>query len=405
MTDDAPAAWRGPLEGIRVLDFTRVLAGPSAALALADLGAEVIKIEPPGGGDETRSFPPFRDGESHYFLSVNRGKKSIVIDLKTDEGVALARSLSATCDIVLENYRPGVMDRLGLGYEALSADNPGLIYCAISGFGMTGPLREKPSFDIVLQALSGALSVNGEPGAPLPTKLGIPLGDLVGGINGPIAILGALHERHRTGRGRLIDVSLLDGMIGMLGYLAQLAFFTGENPQPQGSQHPNLVPYGQFPARDGSIIIACLTNSFWGRICRALERPDLVEVPRYDSLEKRRECRDEVNALVSAFTQQHTVAELEEILSEHQVPNAPILGVLEALAQPQVAAREMVIDTEHATLGQIPIVNRPFRYCDQQQAAPDAPPVLGQHTGALLQELLGLDDERIAQLREAGVIG
>lgn len=400
---ETESAWTGPLRGIRVLDFTRVLAGPSAALALADLGAEVLKVEPPGGGDETRTFPPFRDGESHYFLSINRGKKSIVIDLKTDEGVALARDLAAKCDILLENYRPGVMDRLGLGYKALAETNPGLIYCAISGFGMTGPLRDKPSFDIVLQALSGALSVNGEPGQ-LPSKLGIPLGDLVGGINGPIAILAALHERHSTGRGRLIDISLLDGMIGLLGYLAQLAFFTGENPQPQGSQHPNLVPYGQFPASDGSIIIACLTNSFWKRICRALGKPELEDDPRFNSIEKRREQRAEVNALVTEFTRQRTVAELEELLSEHQVPNAPILGILEALTQPQADAREMVIETTHQTLGDIPIVNRPIRYADTQQAAPTAPPVLGQHTEEILRQVLGLDEERIAALRQAGAI-
>src|SRR5882724_5608735 len=250
MHETVASSWAGPLQGIRVLDFTRVLAGPAASLALADLGAEVLKIEPPGGGDETRSFPPFRAGESHYFLSVNRGKKSIVVDLKSDAGVALIKDLAAKCDILIENYRPGVMDRLGLGYEALSAINPRLIYCAISGFGMTGPLRDRPSFDIVMQAMSGALSVNGEPGRA-PTKLGIPLGDLVGGINGPIAILAALYERSVTGRGRLIDVSLLDGMIGMLGYLAQLAFFTGEDPQPRGSEHPNWSLSGPFRRRTG----------------------------------------------------------------------------------------------------------------------------------------------------------
>ncbi len=403
MTDAESGTWTGPLQGVRVLDFTRVLAGPSAALALADLGAEVLKIEPPGSGDETRSFPPFREGESHYYLSINRGKKSIVIDLKTDEGLALARDLAAKSDVLLENYRPGVMDRLGLGYEGLTTENPGLIYCSISGFGKNGPLRDKPSFDIVLQALSGALSVNGEPDAG-PTKLGIPLGDLVGGINGPIAILAALHERHRTGRGRLIDISLLDGMMGMLGYLAQLAFFKEENPQRQGSQHPNLVPYGQFPASDGAIIVACLTNNFWARVCRALQRTELIEDPRYDSLEKRRERREEVNDIVAGFTIGHTVEELVDLFTEHQVPNAPILGILEALAQPQAKARNMVVETEHQTLGSIPIVNRSIRYVDAEQPTPTAPPVLGQDTDEILSDVLGLDEDRIAALRAAGVI-
>ncbi|MFA7601946.1 MAG: CoA transferase [Novosphingobium sp.] len=400
MSDEA--TWPGPLAGIRVLDFTRVLAGPAASLALADLGAEVIKIEPPGSGDETRDFPPIRDGESHYFLSVNRGKKSIVIDLKAPEGVTLAKDLAARCDIVVENYRPGVMDRLGLGYEALSAVNPKLIYCAISGYGQTGPLKDRPSFDIVLQAMSGALSVNGEPGQQ-PTKLGIPLGDLVGGINGPIAVLAALHERHATGRGRYIDISLMDGLIGMLGYIAQLAWFTGEDPKPQGSQHPNLVPYGAFPAQDGSIIVACLTNSFWARICDALGCPELTTDPRYDAIQKRRDARAEVNAIVSAFTQGKTVAELVALFTEHQVPHAPILGVTEALAQPQTLAREMVVEVEHPTLGAIPIVNRPIRF-DERQPKPAAPPVLGQHTDAILAEVLGLSAERIAELREGGAV-
>jgi crotonobetainyl-CoA:carnitine CoA-transferase CaiB-like acyl-CoA transferase len=396
-------SWAGPLQGIRVLDFTRVLAGPSAALVLADLGAEVLKIEPPGTGDETRSFPPFREGESHYFLSVNCGKKSIVVDLKTPEGVALAKDLAAQSDVLVENYRPGVMDRLGLGYAALAEINPRLIYCAISGFGMTGPLRDLPSFDIVVQALSGALSVNGEAGRA-PTKLGIPLGDVVGGINGPIGILAALHERSVTGRGRLIDVSLLDGLIGMLGYLAQLAFFTGENPKPQGSEHPNLVPYGSFPAKDGSIIIACLTNAFWERVAQALGVPELARDPRFATIERRRDNRGLVNALIGEFTQLRSVTELAELFTRHGVPNAPILGIKEALAQPQAVAREMVVETEHVVLGKIPIVNRSIRFPGTPQPVPTAPPVLGQHTDAILSDILGLTKEQIAGLRALNIV-
>lgn len=403
MAEKQAEQWAGPLKGIRVLDLTRVLAGPSAALALADMGAEVIKVEPPGTGDETRTFPPFRNGESHYYLAINRGKKSIVVDLKTEQGISIVKDLAAKCDILIENYRPGVMERFGLGYDVLSEINPGLIYCAISGFGMNGPLRDRPSFDIVLQALSGALSVNGEPGG-LPTKLGIPLGDLVGGINGPIAILAALHERHSTGRGRLIDISLLDGMMGMLGYLAQLAFFTGEDPLPQGSQHHNLVPYGVFPAADGAIIIACLTNSFWTRICNAIEKPEYVEDERFDTIEKRRNNRNLVNELLGQFTSQRTVADLVEIFAEHQVPHAPILGIQEALSQPQAQARDMVVETEHKTLGKIPIVNRPIKFPGAEQPVPTAPPVLGQHTDEILTVMLGLTQDQVRQLREAKII-
>jgi crotonobetainyl-CoA:carnitine CoA-transferase CaiB-like acyl-CoA transferase len=403
MDERVASSWAGPLRGVRVLDFTRVLAGPAASLALADLGAEVLKVEPPGTGDETRLFPPFRQNVSHYFLSVNRGKKSIVLDLKTEAGVALARDLASKSDIVVENYRPGVMDRLGLGYAALSAANPRLIYCAISGFGMTGPLSNLPSFDIVLQALSGAMSVNGEQGRE-PAKLGIPVGDLVGGINGPIGILAALYERSVTGRGRLIDVGLLDGMIGLLGYLAQLAFFTGDDPKPQGSEHPNLVPYGSFPARDGAIIIACLMNSFWERICRALGREDCVRDPRFQSIEKRRDNRRLVNEMVREFTVRKTVAELVALFTEYEVPHAPLLGIREALAQPQAVAREMVVETDHAVLGKIPIVNRSIRFPGDRQPAPTAPPVLGQHTDEILRDVLGLGAEKIAQLRASKVV-
>lgn len=403
MQADGSAAWAGPLAGIRVIDFTRVLAGPAASLALADLGAEIIKIEPPGTGDETRTFPPVKDGESHYFLGNNRGKKSIVIDLKSEQGLQLARDLAAKCDILVENYRPGVMDRLGLGYETLSQVNPRLIYCAISGFGMTGPLRDRPSFDIVAQALSGVLSVNGEPGR-LPVKLGLPMGDLVGGINGPIGILAALHERHLTGRGRLIDVSLMDGLIGLLGYIAQLAFFTGENPVPPGSQHPNLVPYGAFPAKDGAIVIACLTNGFWARICDALGFPEAGADPAFDTLQKRRDIRERVNGMIAEKTQLCTVEKLVELFTEHQVPHAPILGIHEALTQPQAVAREMVVETEHETLGTIPIVNRPIKFPGSPQPVPTAPPTLGQHTEEILRDILDLTPEQIAQLRETQVI-
>ena len=403
MSEVESPAYAGPLAGIRVLDFTRVLSGPAASLALADLGAEVIKIEPPGSGDETRTFPPLRGGESHYFLSINRGKQSIVIDLKSDEGKVLAKDLAAKSDIVIENFRPGVMDRLGLGYEVLSAINPRLIYCAISGFGMTGPLRDQPSFDIVMQALSGALSVNGELGGT-PVKLGIPLGDLVGGVNGPMGILAALYERTVTGKGKLIDISLLDGLIGMLGYLPQMAWFTGEDPAPQGSQHANLVPYGAFPAADGSIVIACLMNSFWANICRALDMEDWISDERFDTLPKRRDARALVNERISATTSQYSVDQLVEIFTANQVPHAPILGIRAALAQPQAMARGMVVEVEHATLGTIPIVGRSITFPGESQPAPSAPPVLGQHTDAVLSGLLELSPERIAELRAAKVV-
>jgi len=401
MDSAAPDEWAGPLSGIRVIDFSRVLAGPAASLALADLGAEIIKVEPPGTGDDTRTFPPFADGHSVYFLGINRGKKSIVIDLKSADGVALARDLAAKCDILIENYRPGVMDRLGLGYDVLSAANPGLIYCAISGFGMTGPLRDNPSFDIVTQAMSGAFSVNGERDKP-PTRLGLPLGDLVGGINGPIGILAALYERTRTGKGRLIDVSLLDGLMGLLAYLPQIAWHSGENPKPQGNPHPNLVPYGVFPASDGLMVIACLTNDFC--LCRALGLEAYIDDPRYDTLEKRRRNRVEVDELVGSKTGLHCFSALDVILTEHNVPHAPILGVLDALSQPHAVAREVVVEAEHTALGTIRIVNRPIKFPGSPQPKPTAPPVLGEHTDAILGDVLGLSNAAIAALRASRTV-
>lgn len=399
-TDARP--WPGPLAGIRVLDFSRVLAGPFGAQVLGDLGAEVIKIEDPRGGDDTRGFPPLRHGVSHYFLSVNRGKKSLAVDLKDPEGVALVRRLASTSDVLIENFRPGVMDRLGLGYDALSEANPGLIYCSISGFGMDGPLRDRPSFDIVIQALSGAMSINGARGGP-PTKLGLPVGDLVGGIFGPIAILGALNERHATGRGRLIDISLLDGLIGMLGYLAQLALFTGADPAPQGSDHPSLVPYGVFPASDGAIVIACITDQFWARLCRALGVDEAAAEPRFATIEARLANRTDVVSLVEARTARLAMAELERLFTEHGVPHAPVLSIAQALAHPQAKARQMVVDVDHPVLGRVPIVGRPIKFAGVEQDALATPPALGEHTDELLRGL-GLEPDAISALRRKGVL-
>jgi formyl-CoA transferase/CoA:oxalate CoA-transferase len=396
-------SWAGPLEGIRVIDLTRVLAGPFATQSLGDLGAEVLKIEPPGNGDETRHFPPFIGGESHYFLGINRNKKSLVVDLQQEAGKEILRRLVATADILVENYRPGVMDRLGVGYAVLAEINPRLIYCAISGFGLSGPMRDKPSFDIVTQALSGALSINGERGH-MPVKLGIPLGDMVGGVFGPMAVLAALHERTRTGKGRLVDISLYDGLIGMLGYFAQLAFITGEDPAPMGSSHPNIVPYGSFPASDGSIIIAVLSESFWGKLCEALERPDLAADPRFASPTLRRDRRDEVDGLIAEVTRTRTVTEWQERLTRADVPHAPVLGLNAALAHPQALAREMVVTAEHAAIGPMKVIGRPVKFPGSPLPPVTAPPTIGQHTAEVLRAQLGYSEGEIEALKRAGII-
>jgi crotonobetainyl-CoA:carnitine CoA-transferase CaiB-like acyl-CoA transferase len=395
--------WSGPLQGVKILDFTRILAGPFATQILGDLGAEIIKVEPPGHGDETRTYAPFREGESHYFLAINRSKKSIVVDLKKPEGREVILDLVRTVDIVVENFRPGVLDKLGLGYDTLSKTNPRLIHCAISGFGLDGPLRNKPSFDIVTQALTGAMSVNGERGRT-PVKLGLPLGDMVGGVFSPVAILAALHERSVTGHGTLIDISLYDGLMGMLGYLPQLHFFTGREPEPTGSSHPHIVPYGSYEAKDGPILVACLTQSFWVKLVQAIGRPELAAEADYATMADRVRNRAAVDAIVAAAIRQRTVAEWEQIFEQGDVPHAPVLKIGQALSQPHAKAREMIVTTEHKKLGPLDLVGRPVKFPGRPQTPLAPPPVLGEHTESVLRETLGYSDEKIRALLDASAI-
>ncbi|WP_417783951.1 CaiB/BaiF CoA transferase family protein [Terasakiella pusilla] len=403
MTDQQKQGWKGPLEGIRVLDFTRVLSGPYATMILADMGAEIIKIESVEKGDDTRNFPPFVNDMSHYFIALNRNKKSISLNLKTPEGVKIAKDLAAQCDIVIENFRPGVMDKLGLGYDVLKEGNDKLVYCAISGFGATGPMRDNPSFDIVAQALSGIMSVNREPDQT-PTKLGIPLGDMAGGIFGVFGILGTLHEATRTGQGRKLDISMLDSLLGMLGYLSQIYFVTGETPKPFGTRHPNLVPYGAFETSDGHIIVACLTENFWFNLARAIEREDLIDDPRYSEYLARIENRATLEQIVADAMKKRSTQEWEARLDEFDVPFAPILSVQEALEHPNTQAREMVRTVEHPEIGTLKVVSSPIKFEGENIAPMTAPPTLGENTNDILTDLLGISPQEISLLRENGVL-
>lgn len=367
-----------PLEGVKVLDFSRILSGPYATLILADLGAEVIKIETEGKGDETRGFPPFKGPFSHYFVALNRGKKSLTLDLKSDEGRDIAKALARDSDIVVENFRPGVMEKLGLGYEVLAAENPALCYCSISGFGNDSPLSDAPAFDIVVQALSGVMSVNCEPDGT-PNKLGLPLGDMAGSIFALFGILAALYQRQVTGQGRKIEIAMLDSLIAMLGYLAQIYFVTGKAPKPVGTKHPSIVPYGAYPTSDGHVIVACLTEQFWCNFAKALGKGELTTDTRFSQYSARLENRLELEAIINTEMREHDTQYWLDRLKEFDVPCAPILNIAQALTQPHVAARGLIGETEHPEAGKLKYVETPIRFSGGETKTSAPPPLLGEH--------------------------
>ncbi len=394
-----------PLAGVRVLDLTRVLAGPFATCILGDLGADVIKVEEPGEGDHVRTLPPHYPGhESHYFVAVNRSKRSIAVDLKQPAGRNLVLDLVEHCDVVVENFRFGVMERLGLDFAALVERRPDVILCSVSGFGRTGPMNEKPSFDLVTQALSGVMSVTGEPDGP-PTKLGLPLGDLGGGMWAAVSILAALNRRHLTPEAQHIDLSLLEGMVGLLGYLGQVTLMTGESPGRVGSAHHTIVPYGRFEAADGHLVLALHVGSFWRRFCAVVGRSDLVEDPRFRTTGDRRDNRVVLEQIVSDILRTRTRAEWAKVLGEADIPHGPILNVAEALHSEQLTARQVLMTMHHPTAGDLATVRSPIRFVGED--LPDGPgpsPRLGEHTREVCRQLLGWDDVVIDDLVRRGTI-
>ena len=400
--EDSKTARPGPLAGIRVLDFSRVLSGPYATQILSDLGAEVIKIETVDKGDETRGFPPFKGPLSHYFIALNRGKQSVALNLKTAKGAAIAKQLAQTADIVVENFRPGVMDKLGLGYETLSAENPELLYCSITGFGDDSPLCDKPAFDIVAQALSGVMSVNREPGAA-PNRLGIPLGDMAGGIYALFGILAALVERNSTGKGQRIDVSMLDGLIGMLGYLAQIYFVTGKAPEAVGTKHNSIVPYGAYPTADGHVIVACLTERFWRNFANALDMPEIASDPRFSEYTMRLQNRAELEKIIETRMRARDTEFWLARLEEHDVPSAPILDVGQALEQPHARERNLIANSSHPAVGEIKAVRTPIRFDGKVLDASRAPSLLGEQTADVLSRLLGISGNEMDELLQTSV--
>ncbi|EPX83587.1 CaiB/BaiF family protein [Salipiger mucosus DSM 16094] len=392
-----------PLAGVKVLDFSRILSGPYASMVLADLGAEVIKVEPIERGDETRNFPPFQGKLSHYYIALNRSKKSISLNLKSPEGLQVAKDLARQSDIVLENFRPGVMERLGLDYETLLQENRRLIYGSITGFGQDSPLGDKPAFDIVAQALSGVMSVNCEPGMA-PNKLGIPMGDMAGSIFSVFGLLAALHQRNATGEGQHVEVAMLDSLIALQGYLSQIYFVSKKSPQPVGTEHPSIVPYGSYPTSDGHVIVACLTEQFWQNFARCLGCEDLIHDPRFAAYEQRLQNRDALQDIVRDRMIKDSTAYWLDRLSEFDVPNAPILSIGDALEQPHVRARGLVETAEHPSEGKLRLVRGPIRFDGKGPSAARAPSLLGEDTGGVLKDLLGYGDEEIDHLAASGVI-
>jgi crotonobetainyl-CoA:carnitine CoA-transferase CaiB-like acyl-CoA transferase len=398
----------GPLRGLRVFDLTRVLAGPTCVQMLGDLGAEVIKIEKPGSGDDTRGFaPPFMPGsrESAYFVGVNRNKQSVTLDISQPEGQAIAKTLLSHCDILVENFKVGALAKYGLGYEQLRGEFPGLIYCSITGFGQTGPYAPRPGYDSLIQAMGGVMSLTGEPDG-LPQKVGVPVGDLFAGLYGCIGILAALRHKERTGQGQQIDIGMLDTSVAWLANQGMNYLATGENPARLGNQHPNIVPYQVFPTADGHVVLSVGNDPTFRRFCVNFDLPDLPDDPRFATNAARVENRQLVTDTLTPVLQKHPTAWWVERLESLKIGCGPINKLSDVFSDPQVLARGMVLDLPHAGCesGQIRVIANPVRLSETPVDYRRSPPLLGADTDNVLGGLLGLPAANIAALRARGIV-
>jgi crotonobetainyl-CoA:carnitine CoA-transferase CaiB-like acyl-CoA transferase len=405
----------GPLSHIRVLDLSRVLAGPWCGQNLADLGAEVIKIERPGTGDDARAFgPPWlkdRDGrdtkESAYFASANRGKKSVTVNLSRPAGQDMVRELARRADVLIENYKVGDLARYGLGYDGLKAINPRLVYCSVTGFGQTGPYRERPGYDFMVQGMGGVMSITGErddhPGGG-PQRVGIPIADIMTGMYATIAICAALAHREKSGSGQHLDLALLDTQVGILANQGMNYLATGEPPGRIGNAHPNIVPYQPFKTRDGDVILACGNDNLFSKFCEMAGCRHLAGDPRFATNSKRVENREAITSLLAEIFAKRTTKEWCEALEAAGVPNGPINDLRQVFDEPQVVARGMRIELEHAAAGRIPLIASPMKFSATPLEHRLPPPVLGQHTDEVLRQVLELDAAAVAKLRADGVI-
>jgi len=404
MTDGARAQQAGALDGLVVLDLTRVLSGPYCTMMLADLGARVIKIEQPGRGDDTRAWgPPFVGSESAYFLSINRNKQSVTLNLKDARGRALLDRLIDRADVLVENFRPGTMDRLGLAYDAVSKRWPRLVCCSISGFGQTGPRRDEPGYDAVVQAEGGLMSITGDPDGP-PFRLGVAVSDIVTGMLAAQGITAALFARERTGRGQVVDIAMLDSTVALLTYQAASYFATGTPPIRMGNRHPTIVPYETFGAADGEFVLAVGNDDLWRRFCRVTGLDDLADDPRFatnrDRVEHYQELRPALNDRLRTRPRAEWIAELKA----EGVPCGSVRDIGQVLQDPQLHDRDMLATVAHATLGSVRVLGTPVKLSDTPGTVRTAPPVLGQHTDQILRMELGVSNDEISALRAAGVI-
>jgi crotonobetainyl-CoA:carnitine CoA-transferase CaiB-like acyl-CoA transferase len=388
---------------VRVLDLTRVLAGPFCSMILGDMGAEVIKIEEPGKGDDTRSWPPFIGGEATYFLSVNRNKQSLTLNLKAPEGRAILSKLVKKSDVVLENFRPGTMERLGFGYEALRKKHPKLIYCAISGFGESGPEAARAGYDLVVQAESGIMDITGFEDGP-PVKVGTSIADLVAGMTAAQGITLALLARHKTKKGQKVEISMQDAMSALLTYQAGIYFGTGSKPSRRGNKHPSIVPYEVFKAADAYLTLGVANNSLWERCCAALEHPELMKDPRYATESARVQNRDVLVPRLNEILGTRSADDWMKRFEAVGVPAGRIRTVAEVCESPHLKARGMIVTLPHPKAGDVKVLGVPVHLHATPGKAAAAPPLLGQHTDKVLQSVLGMKRTEVARLRTAGVV-
>ena len=392
-----------PLSGVTVLDLSRILAGPYCTMVLGDLGAEVLKVEPPNGDDSRGWGPPFVEGESAYFLAVNRNKRSICINLKRASGRDLLHRLARKADVLVENFRPGTLDRLGFSYETIRSARPEIIYCSISGYGHSGPLRQRPGYDAVMQGEGGWMSLTGEPDGP-PLKVGASLADIFTGTMAAQGILAALHQRSTTGKGQKVDVALFDSVLATLCYQAQGYLLTGEVPERLGNRHPSLSPYETFQTADGYVIVGVGNESLWGSFCRAVGRPDLDE-PRFKTNALRVENYVELKELLVPMFRSGSTQHWFDVLEPAEIPVGRVRSVPEALSNPQAADRQMLIEVEHPTVGRMRMTGNPIKMSGLPDTPPLPPPLFGQHTEEVLAEKLNMSSEEIEALREEGALG